>query len=377
MSFSPLRPLKGIFAGNQRAINQPFTSSTPTVRSLQAIVDSIKNSSESPKFRQKLFHYETAVRQLSQAKYFSGIIDIIEHQKNYPDIRKEPFVVRLILLYGKAKMYDHARKLFDEMPQLNCPRTVFSFNALLEACLNSERYDQIRGLFLELPPKLSIEPDLVSYNTAIKALCRSGSLDSAVYLMDEIENHGIKPDIVTCNTILNAFHQSKRYSEAESLWLMMEKRNIIPDLCSYNIKLISLVKANEVSKAIQFFDEILNKGFKPDTFSYNAMIKMFVTERNMEEVNAWYEKMIQNGFLPDNSTFRMLIIFACDAKNFDFALQLCKKAMESCQAIHYSVMQKVVDGLVEHSKIENARELVKLAESYKSFCYELSLPVHN
>ncbi|XP_015065338.1 pentatricopeptide repeat-containing protein At3g13160, mitochondrial-like [Solanum pennellii] len=171
-------------------------------------------------------------------------------------------------------MDHHARKLFDEMPQLSCPRTVFSFNVLLEAYLKSEKYDEIGGLFRELPPKLSIEPDLVSYTTAIKALCTAGLLDSAVYLMDEIENHGIKPNIVTCNTLLTAFYERKRFSEAESLWAMMEKRNIIPDLCSHNIKLISLVKANEVSKAIQFFDEIVNKGFKPDNFSYSAMIKM-------------------------------------------------------------------------------------------------------
>lgn len=194
-------------------------------------------------------------------------------KKKYPDIRNEAFVARLILLYGRAKMDHRARKLFDEMPHLNCPRTVFSFNALLEAYLKSEKYDEIGGLFRELPPKLSIQPDLVSYATAIKALCRAGLLDSAVYLMDEIENHGIKPNIVTCNTSLTAFYERKRFSEAENLWAMMEKRNIIPDLCSHNIKLISLVKANEVSKAIQFFDETVNKGFKPDKFQLQCYDK--------------------------------------------------------------------------------------------------------
>ena len=62
-------------------------------------------------------------------------------------------------------------------PQINCPRTVFSLDALLEAYLKSERYNQIGDLFRELPTKLSIEPDIVSYNTAIKALCKVGSLD--------------------------------------------------------------------------------------------------------------------------------------------------------------------------------------------------------
>ncbi|XP_060193587.1 small ribosomal subunit protein mS78 (rPPR3a)-like, partial [Lycium barbarum] len=346
--------LSGVFTNNHKA--PTITRSTPTT---QAIVDSFKISSECPNFRRECFHYETAIRQLIKAKHFSGIIDIIEHQKRYPDIRNESFV----------KMYTHARQLFDEMPQLNCPRTVFSFNALLEAYLKSERYNKIADLFRELPTKLSIEPDIVSYNTAIKALCKVGSLDSAVYLMDEIENHGIKLNTVTCNTLLSAFHENKRFTEAESLWIMMEKRNIVPNLCSYNIKLISLVKANEVSKAIQFFEEIVSKGFKPDPFSYSAMIKMCVRVRNLEDAKMWYEKMMQSGCLPDYKLFTTLTTFACSAHDFDFALH-------SRKGIHNNVMQRVVNGLVEHSKVENAKELVKLAESYKSFHYELSLPLH-
>ncbi|PHT29940.1 hypothetical protein CQW23_30439 [Capsicum baccatum] len=377
---SALRRLQGIFAEHQQiaAINQPITTcSKPTNRSAQAIVDSFKKSSECPQFRRNRFHYETAVRQLTEAKHFSGIIDIIEHQKNYPDIRNEYFVVRLILLYGKVKMDHRARNLFDEMPQLNCPRTVFSFNALLEAYLKSEKYHKIGDLFRELPSKLSIEPDLVSYNTAIKAMCKASWLDSAVYLMDEIESRGIKPNIVTCNTLLNAFYENRRFSEADNLWDMMEKKNIIPNLCSFNIKLTSLVIANEVSKANQFFDEIVNKGFKPDAFSYNTMIKMGITQGNLEEVKMWYEKMLQNDCLPDHKPFTMLVTFACSSKDFDFALRLCKKAMKSHKAICNRIMQRVVDGLVEHSKIENAKELVKLAESCGSFRYELSLPSHN
>ncbi|PHT46944.1 hypothetical protein CQW23_16102 [Capsicum baccatum] len=190
-------------------------------------------------------------------------------------------------------MYDHARKLFDEMPKLNCSRSVFSFNALLESCIKSERYDEIGKLFRELPEKLSIVLNLMSYNLAMKALCKAGSVDSAVHLMDEIEKHGIKPNTVTCNTLLTALYESGRLTEAENLWIMMEKKTIDHDLSSYNIRLGGLLKANEVSNAIQLFEEIVNKGFKPSKFTYNALIKTYVDEGNLEQANMWYEKMEQ------------------------------------------------------------------------------------
>ncbi|KAG5603161.1 hypothetical protein H5410_034531, partial [Solanum commersonii] len=141
----------------------------------------------------------------------------------------------------------------------------------------------------------------------MKALCKAGYVYSAVLLMDKIEKHGIKPDIVTCNTLLKALCDSK----------------------SYDIRLRGLLKVAEVSKAIQLFEEIVKKGFKPDKFSYNNMIKVYVDEGNLEQANMWYQKMVQNDCLPDSATFHLLIPLACDMKTIDFALHLCKKAIDS------------------------------------------------
>lgn len=157
----------------------------------------------------------------------------------------------------------------------------------------------------------------------------------------------------------------------------MEQRNILPAICSYNVRLRGLLKVTEVSKEIQLFEEIVNKGFKPDKFSYNNMIKTYVDERNLEQADMWYQKMVQNDCLLDTATFHMLIPLACDTKRFDFALHLCMKPIDSQVLVYRDKMQRVVDGLVQHSKIENAEELVELAKSCKKFLYELSLPLHN
>nr|XP_016495673.1 PREDICTED: pentatricopeptide repeat-containing protein At3g13150-like isoform X2 [Nicotiana tabacum] len=356
MSSSSLyRRLYGIFTENQKVTiklktDKPKTTFlkstklTPKLtekQELQTIINNFKKSSESPQFRRHNSNYQTAIRRLDNNS--SAIEDILEHQKQYPEINNELFVSRLILLYGQAKMYEHARKLFDEMPNLKCQRTVYAFNALLEACVRAEKYDTVRELFQELPEELSIERDVVSYNTLIKALCKAGSLDSAVSVMEEMENQGIKPDKVTFNTLLNAYHDCKKFSEAEDLWVVMQKKNIVADLWSYNIRLRGLVANNQVNKAIELFEEMGKKDIIPNALSYNTMIKMFVDDRNLEEAKRWYEKMVENERYPDNATFGMLIHFACD--------------------------KRVVDDMAEHSKLEDAKELVDLAKSYKRFRY--------
>lgn len=385
-SSSLYRRLHGLFAQNHRVTvklktDKPKTTSLksttpkpklPDKQELQTIVDNFKKSSESPKFRNHYTNYRTAIRRLENNS--SAIEDIFEHQKQYPEISNEFFVSRLILLYGTAKMHEYARKLFDEMPNLKCKRTVFSFNALLEACIRAEKYDLIRELFRELPEELSIEPDVVSYNTLIKALCKAGSLDSAVSVMDEMENQGIKPDKVTSNTLLKAYHDSKKFSEAEDLWVLMQKKNVAADLGSYSVRLRGLVANNQVNKAIELFVEMGKKEIIPNAFSYNLMIKMYVGDKNWEEAKRWYVKMVENGRYPDTATFELLIHFTCDKDNLDFALELCKKAIGSKVTIHNATMQRVVHILAEHSKLEDAKELVNLAKSYKRYRYKLLLP---
>ncbi|MCD7445884.1 hypothetical protein HAX54_015609 [Datura stramonium] len=385
-SSSLYRRLHGLFAQNHKVTvklntDKPKTTSLtstkptsklPDEQELQTIIDNFKKSSESPKFRNRIINYRTAIRRLKNNS--SAIQDIFEHQKQYPEISNELFVSRLILLYGTAKMHEHARKLFDEMPTLKCKRTVFSFNVLLEACIRAEKYDIIRELFRELPEELSIEPDVVSYNTLIKALCKAGSLDSAVSVIDEMENQGIKPDKVTFSTLLNTYHESKKFSEAEDFWVLMQKKNVAADMGIYSVRLRGLVANNQVNEAIELFEEMGKKEIIPNAFSYNLMIKMYVDDRNWEEAKRWYVKMVENGRYPDSATFVMLIHFACDKDNLDFALELCKKSIDSNVTVHNATMQRVVNILAEHSKLEEAKELVNLAKSYKRFRYKLLLP---
>ncbi|KAM3362554.1 pentatricopeptide repeat-containing protein, mitochondrial [Capsicum galapagoense] len=375
-SSSLYRRLHGIFAVNHKVTGKlktdnPKTTSLkstkkrtpklPEKQEVQTIVDNFKKSSESPKFRNRCLNYENAIRRLDNTS--SAIEDILEHQKQYPDISNEYFVSRLILLYGTAKMHEHARKLFEEMPNLKCQRTVFAFNALLEAHARAEKYDLIKELFRQLPEELSIKPDVVSYNTLIKALWKTGSLDSAVSVMDEMENQGIKPDKVTFNTLLSAYNESKRFSEAEDLWALMQKKNVVVDVGGYTVRLRGLVANNQVNEAIELFEEMGKKDIIPNAICYNVMIKMYVDDGNWEEAKRWYVKMVENGRYPDKATLEMLIHLACEKDILDFALELCKKAIDSKVPLRKATMQRVVNALAEHSKLDDAKELVNLGKS--------------
>ncbi|KAL8042665.1 hypothetical protein ABFS82_09G069800 [Erythranthe guttata] len=316
-----------------------------------------KYKSNSSSFGGQLFIHKTTFLRLAKSGHFSSVRDVLDHNKLYPEAQNEAFTARLIYLYGEAKMLDHALQLFDEMPQLNCPRTVLSFNALLSACLTSASFDKAVELFQELPAKLSIKPNLISYTTAITASCKTGSLDTSISMLKEMDKNNVEPNTVTFNILLNAFYRSGRFSEAENLWNLMEEKKVIPDLGCYNSRLLGMVNENRFSEAMVVFEGFEKKGLKPNIYTYNYLMKGFVDKGDMEEVKKWYGKILESGNCrPDFITFRTLIPFACDNGDIDFARELYEKSVglkinfPSCK-----IMQEVIDKVVGQFKVGDAR----------------------
>ncbi|XP_059635744.1 small ribosomal subunit protein mS78 (rPPR3a)-like [Cornus florida] len=382
MSSSVYRRLNGLFPATTSTSSLPKTPKTknplpktPKTKNLLDIVENFKKSSDSEHFRNRASSYKATVRRLFNAGKLSYIEDILEHQKRYKNITNERFTVRIMSLYGKYGMFEHAHKLFDEMPHLKCDRTVVSFNALLGAYVNSKNFDKIGQLFRELPEKLSIQPDTVSYNTVVKAFCQMGSFDAARSVIEEMEKNGIGPDLITFNTLLDAFCRNNRISDTEKVLAQMEEKNVVPNARSYNPKLRGLVADNRISEAVEVFEEMRRKGVKPDIYSFNALIKGFWVSKNLEEAKRWYCEIAKNDCAPDRATITMLLFLACDEGDFDFALELCKEAFHQRFLVKSAKLQCVVDGLAKESekkkkKLDEAKELLELGKSN----YKLKVP---
>ncbi|KAK9056361.1 hypothetical protein SSX86_027451 [Deinandra increscens subsp. villosa] len=343
-------------------------------RNLKRVVEKFKKLSQSHLFRKQSNVYDNTVRRLVSAKKYKWVEEILEDQKQYHEMAKEGFAVRLISLYGKSAMFDHASKVFDEMPDRNCPQTVKSFNALLGACVNAKEFDKVDGLLRELPEKIAVKPDIVSYNTVIKGVCEMGSFDSAASVFDEIEKNGLKPDLITFNTLLFGFYSNGRFLDGEKFWAKMMNAGISPDIRTYNARLVGLVSEKKTAEAVQLFNQLCSKNLKPDEFSHNAVISGFCNYGNLQEAKKWYSKLVQSDYAPNKTTFATLIRFACERSDYDWAVELFKQTFEQKCLVDPSVMQLVIDGLVKESKAEEAKQLVGIGNSNKFRRYNLTMP---
>ncbi|CAH1434727.1 unnamed protein product [Lactuca virosa] len=356
----------------------PMSQLTASLGNLRSFIDQFKRASNLGPFRYSYKYYDDVVSHLARAKQHSYIEEILEHQKRYKtDMSNEAFVARLISLYGKSRMYDHARKLFDEMPELNCPRTVLSANALLTACVNSKKLNEMSELFRELRDEFSIDPDDVSYNIVIKAFCEMDATDSALLIANEMEKNGFKCNLYTYNTILDALYAEGNISEADKLWDEMKSKNLEPDVRTYNSKIRGLIIDKRITEAIGLLDEMKNKGVNPDVYTYNGLIHGFVKEDDLVEVKKWYRKMVENGVVPDSVTFRIIIPFASKKGDYKFGFDLSKEGLRMEINVGRLSLQGVLDGLVKESAIDEAKELVELVKGSDFIYYKLKVFNHS
>ncbi|KAJ7946873.1 putative Pentatricopeptide repeat-containing protein [Quillaja saponaria] len=370
---SSLSRLRGLFTSNPsfksktNILKSTSTNKKPLPEEVdfQNVVNKFKESSESHEFRKKRSIYETTVRRLAKAQKYSMIEEILESQKKYKDMSCEGFVIRLIYLYGISGLVDHAQKLFDEMPQFDCERTVKSFNTLLSAYAYAKNFDKVVEFFREMPSKISIQANEVSYNIVIHAFCEMGSLDLAMSMVDEMEKNGIGPTFVTFGTLLDAFYKNSRYMDGEKIWALMESKNVEPSVRCYSSRLRGMVSDSRISEAVELIDEMRQKGLKPDVFIFNTLIKGFCDDGNMQEAKHWYDELKKHDCSPDKITYMTIVPFLCKEGDLDMAMELCKEAINRRSLADVAVLKCVTDGLHKEGKTEKASELLKLGKSKK------------
>jgi len=109
-----------------------------------------------------------------------------------------------------------------------------------------------------------IRPNLVAFNTCIKAWAKSGEgsygARRAEKLLDRMQNYGVTPDLHTWNTIIDCWSKSRSREagqKAEEIlrkmndqFLMSGKIEDMPYIMTYNIQLlVSSAKRKASSKA--------------------------------------------------------------------------------------------------------------------------------
>ncbi|OAY25955.1 pentatricopeptide repeat-containing protein At1g61870, mitochondrial [Manihot esculenta] len=329
----------------------------------EKIVEICRAASLTPESHLDRIAFSVAISQLSKSNHFSYIQQFLDDlRSSRADLRSsERFSGHAIVLFGQANMINHAIRTFEEYHADvvgSGAGSVKALNALLFACILAKDFGEVKRIFLEFPKKYSIEPNLETYNTVVKAFCESGSSSSGFSVLAEMDRKGLKPNATTFGSLLAGFYKEEKFEDAGKVLDMMKKHGIRQGLSTYNIRIQSLCKIKRSAEAKVLLDEILCRNMKPNSVTYCNLIHGFCNEGNLEEAKGLFNSMIRRGIKPDADCYFTLVHYLCRGGNFDTALRICKESIEKGWVPNFGTMKSLVNGLAGVGKVAEAKELV-------------------
>ncbi|KAF3320162.1 pentatricopeptide repeat-containing protein [Carex littledalei] len=356
----PPNPQTNNDLGPQDNTNEPAIIRMKKERDPEKLFSLFQSNAQNRIVVENRFIFEDMVSRLAGAQRLDLIQQIFECQIGLPQGRREGFVMRIIALYGRANMPDHAVKTFQEMHLFGCKRTVKSFNATLKVLSQASRFHELCQLFNNAPQIYGIQLDEISYNTLIKVMCEMGSLDSAYRVMLEMGKSGVKPDVVTYTTLISAFYKNNLRKIGDGLWNLMRLRGCNPTLATYNVRIQYLINRHRTFEANYLVRTMHKLGIKPDEVTYNLIIKGFFIKGEVKMANNVFYSMSRRGCEPNRKIYQTMVHYLCEERDFGLAFRLCKKSMERNWYPSVDTIRKLLKGLIAVSKDINASEIMRL-----------------
>ncbi|PWA36526.1 tetratricopeptide repeat (TPR)-like superfamily protein [Artemisia annua] len=303
------------------------------------------------------YAFEDTVSRLAGAGRFDYIEKLLEQQKGLPQGRREGFVVRIIMLYGKCGMVKHAVSTFRDM---GCCRSVKSVNAVLKVLGESGDLEAFERFVSDVRSEFRVELDVVSVNIVIDSLCKMGFPDKAYVIMCEMERSGIKPDVVTYTTLISAFYKLGRAEIGNGIWNLMVMKGCFPNLATFNARVQFLVNHGRAWQANSLMGMMRYIGIMPDEVTFNLVIKGFCRARFMDMAKRVYDALHDEGYKPNARIYQTMMHYLCKEGDFSMAYTMCRRSMEKNWYPSVDSIYELLRGLQTTGKIDKARLIISL-----------------
>lgn len=155
----------------------------------------------------------------------------------------------LVDMYGKFKMIESARKVFDHMYE----RNVVSWTAMVVGYVSAGDMVRAKGLFREMPVK-----NLTSWNAMISGLVSVHDLKAARNLFDEMPCR----NVVSFTTMIDGYAKAGDMASAKALFDQSPERDVV----AWSSLISGYVQNGFAHEAVKVFGQMLSQNIKPDEF---------------------------------------------------------------------------------------------------------------
>lgn len=218
-------------------------------------------------------------------------------------------------------------------------------------------------MFKSIPDKIGVTATMVSHNLVLKAFVQQNDLQSARNWIDELfkdDDSKVVPNIESYNILLGACWNNGDLEGFDGIVKEISKRGLEFNLATYNYRILRLCKNKECARAKKMLEEMVAKGVKPNSGSYDAIIHGFCNVGDIESAMKVLKGMLEDGHVsPSSRIYFSLIRSMVKEGEFDLGLETCREIINRRWVPPFEAMEGLVRGLVDKSRVEEAKEVVE------------------
>lgn len=194
------------------------------------------------------------------------------------------------------------------------------YNTLIAGYSQEGHVHEARRIFDLIPHrgyKNGFEKNIVSWNTMIMCYVKSGDLNSA----RELFNQMVDRDIVTWNTMINGYVQVLNMEEALNLFNKM----LYKDILTWNSMITGFAEAGNLGSAYEFFQTMPRRNL----ISWNSIISGFEKNSDYKMAINLYLEMQSIAMKPDQHTLCSLLTASAGSVNLLLGKQIHQQVLKS------------------------------------------------
>merc|ERR1719352_577153 len=228
--------------------------------------------------------------------------------------------------------WETAVKDVKELMGTGMPIDNIVFNTVLSACSTTEAaLPTMHALVDEMvtyadahAPEGTPTVDIVSYNTLMKALARSGDVEGCFSLLEKFQPHNIEPDDVSFSTLLDVCIDEDEHQLASVALERMSAAGVQMNCIVMTTLMKGFVRTHRLDKAMQLYESMraTNSQVKPDMITFSLLIKAHCDTHDMGTALRVLEDMLESECTVDDVVFTHLIEGCCQVNNVRLAEKL-------------------------------------------------------
>ncbi|KNA15184.1 hypothetical protein SOVF_100530 [Spinacia oleracea] len=240
------------------------------------------------------------------------------------------------------------------------------FKLLLDAFIHSGQIDSALGILDQMEDLgATFSPHM--YNSVVIALVRKNQLGLALTMFTrllETSSGGVATvpcEPVACNELLVALKRAEMKEEFRKVISSLRENNIALDTWGYNICIHSLGCWGDLEASFRLFREMKESSAGaccgPDLCTYNSLIHVLCLLGKLKDALIVWEELKHSGHEPDAFTYRILIQGCSKSYQVEVATRIFNEMLCNGFQPDTVVYNSLLDGFLKARKLSEACQL--------------------